>query len=704
MTVTSASTYIIGKPRTGKSTLLETLILRDIDAGLGVCVIDPHSDLVRGVMAHMPPSRADDVILLDLLAPDVAFGINPFACENANDPIAVERTVTRVMQIFERLWGFGTQNSSWGPRLEQHLRSVTLVLLEHGLTMTEAPLLLSLTDSSIRQHLIKTLGNPQIRAFWEEFESLTKREKEMRIESTSNKLAAFVDTPLGRHIVGQEEDTINWRSAMDAGKIVLVKLDAQLADLSGLIGSVIVGRILEAGLSRENDAVRRPFHLYCDEFQRFATDDFARLLTETGKWGIQTTVAHQYRGQLDERNRGATLQAGNLVVFSVSGEDATELAGNFKVTIPDPPVPREVPIRVPAAHVINHLLHHGHANPEVIRRARTFFAPFQGSWFEAGKANGLSQWEDRYLRDRWMTGKIGSFYPGAEKGLDQMDALLVAIHRSEHDNLNSLAVAQELYCIADMLGKYLSLAGFGGTGCEYVLARPDAQALLSGFACPQVFFPCPSWYSWESARVDLWLEEFLPMYERRSDGRPLSGYDYYLLTGEWLDEEVLQPHHRRTFATEIVVKEQKRFQAFWEAFMQLAELLRREPIMIDSGQYETIYEPSRTYSDVSDQIANELVTLPRFCAKTRYQGVEETIAVAPVALPKTHVPIVPAGRNRRDVVAALEQRHRQLRDDSSPPPPSAPRTPNPQTPPPTRPHLADGLPPRLPAAFHPVDD
>src|SRR5947199_3996889 len=148
------------------------------------------------------------------------------------------------------------------------------------------------------------------------------------------------------NIVGQSKTALNCREVMDKGKILLVQLNPRLEDISNLIGSVIIGQILNAALSRKDvvESERKQFSLYADEYQRFATEDFAILLSEARKFGIATTIAHQYLDQLDEHNRGASVNAANLVVFRVSGQDAEELAKEFDATPPKPEIIGQRPI------------------------------------------------------------------------------------------------------------------------------------------------------------------------------------------------------------------------------------------------------------------------------------------------------------------------------------------------------------------------
>src|SRR5207248_11328236 len=155
--------------------------------------------------------------------------------------------------------------------------------------------------------------------------------------STLNKIDEFLSLPVIQQIVGQSVSTLDFQKIMDEGKILLVKLPARLEQVSSLIGSIIIGQLLNTAYARSHipPQMRKQFCIYADEYQRFATPDFATLLVEARKFGIATTIAHQFRNQLDVNNKGATLNAANMVVFAVSGEDAEELAKEFRAK-PEP--------------------------------------------------------------------------------------------------------------------------------------------------------------------------------------------------------------------------------------------------------------------------------------------------------------------------------------------------------------------------------
>lgn len=319
--------YLIGKTHQGKSALIEQMITQDMAAGRGLCLLDPHGDLTERVLARLPSSRHGDVTLLDLHDSERPFGLNLFACPDPQNPASVARTVSRVMEIFAKVWDVGPDT----PRLGRVLRNVTATLAETGLTMAEIPDLLE--DRDYRAGIVKQVGNPQVQRFWRFFETIPKRDFPFWIESTLNRVDPYVTDPL-RTIVGQQSNTVHWREAMDGRQIILVKLDPELPEPTSILGATIVGQILDAAFSRTTlpPEKRVPFMLYADEYQRFATPAFATLLEQARKFGMATTLAHQRRSQLDHAHRATPLGAVNLVVFAVSGADAEELAKEFDAT------------------------------------------------------------------------------------------------------------------------------------------------------------------------------------------------------------------------------------------------------------------------------------------------------------------------------------------------------------------------------------
>ena len=361
-------TYIIGANGTGKTGLIENLVIQDIQQGLGVGLLDPHGDLTQAILSRITDTREKDVIFLDIADEDFPFGVNLFSCSNPSSLKAVQYVVDQVMHIFDKL--FDVDSST--PLLSEYLRNCTHTLVVNpGYTMADIPLLL--LNSECRKKLVSGVTDSDVRLFWQTYDQMKPSEQREEAASTLRRVREFLQ-PLSRNIVGQASTTINLRSVVDERKILLVKLDARLPSVTSLIGSVIIAQLLNAAYSRIDLDVtkRKQFNVYADEFQRFATEDFATLLTEARKFGIATTIAHQMREQLDAQNRGATLNVANLVMFKISGKDAEELAAEFDSTPPPPEIIGQKPIYSPKRDVVDHLVKNGHKNPAVNSFASTY--------------------------------------------------------------------------------------------------------------------------------------------------------------------------------------------------------------------------------------------------------------------------------------------------------------------------------------------
>ncbi len=327
-------TYVLGINGTGKSNLLLNVALSDIAAGDGLCLLDPHGDLVDDILTRIPEHRLKDVILFDPGDIDYPLGLNIFECPNRDDPKLVDRICSEVVLTFKKLFP-----DFWGPRMEDLLRHSILTLIATP-DCTMLDLLPLLTDPEARARYVSRTTDPILRHYWAQAFPENKRSQSEWVSSSLNKIGRFLTNPVIRNIVSQPKSAFDFRAIMDEGKVLLVNLSkGQLGeDNSGLLGSVLVGKILIAALSRSEVgfAERRPFHLIVDEYHSFATESFPTLQSEGRKFGIDTLVAHQYRDQLDDLNRGSTLNVGNFILFRLTGRDAREMAMQFDNTPPEP--------------------------------------------------------------------------------------------------------------------------------------------------------------------------------------------------------------------------------------------------------------------------------------------------------------------------------------------------------------------------------
>ena len=350
--------YIVGLQGMGKSGLLENLIIDDIKQGLGVCVLDPHGELIDHVIARLP-GREKDVILLDIAEEEYFFGLNLLECADPTNTRKVSFTRSQVLHVFEKAFGV---SMSATPRIYDYLFNCAYTLIANpGHTLLEIPLLF---NDTCRQKLLSNVYSAEVHKFWDDHKHLPQQEKLKEERELLRRLNDLSDDPL-RFIVGQSQTTINVQKIMDEGKILLVKLNRRLEQATSLVGSMIVALILNASAAR---TTYKQFHLYADEFQRFATEDFATLLEEARKSGIGVTMAHQNRAQLELSEKQAdaelkkrTLNVGNIVVFRIP-TDAHELAGQFDTT----PLPSEMrleQVQTPVTEVLG-WLSSGRAHPD----------------------------------------------------------------------------------------------------------------------------------------------------------------------------------------------------------------------------------------------------------------------------------------------------------------------------------------------------
>src|SRR6266704_859695 len=327
--------YITGIQGTGKSVLIENLIIQDIKQNMGVCLLDPHGDLTQAVLSRLPERREKDVIYLDINNYRYPFGVNLFQCPDLSNLVEVQKTIDQVIHVFEKLLGVSHET----PLILEYLQNCTHTLIANpGYTMADIPLLLQ--DGACRKKLVTNVTDSDVQLFWRLHEQKKPADQSYDTSSTLRRVRQFLQ-PLSRPIVGQSASSIDIRKVMDEGKILLVKLDTTVESITELIGSLIIALFLNAAKSRADLPVnkRRQFNLYADEFQRFSTEDFATLLEEARKYGVATTIAHQNRGQLDSKNsqletnlKDRTRSAANLIVFRINSKDAGDLAGEFDIT------------------------------------------------------------------------------------------------------------------------------------------------------------------------------------------------------------------------------------------------------------------------------------------------------------------------------------------------------------------------------------
>lgn len=324
----SRHVYIIGQTGAGKTGTLELLALSDIFHGQGYAIIDPHGDFAINNLRFIPGSRLDDVVYFNPADTAYPLGFNPL---EITDPNQKSNISSEVIGVLKRMFG-----ESWGPRLEYILRYTILALLDRPET-TMLDITRMLTDKKFRKETLGYCQDTVVLQFWNiEFASWSEKFQSEAIAPVLNKVGAFTANPVIRNIVGQPKSTFNIRQIMDDGKILVVNLSKGLIgeDNASILGAFMVTKIQLAAMSRsdipdiEN---RRPFYLYVDEFQNFATDSFATILSEARKYGLNLTVANQYIAQMSDTVRSAVFgNVGTMISFRSSVDDAAILGKQFE--------------------------------------------------------------------------------------------------------------------------------------------------------------------------------------------------------------------------------------------------------------------------------------------------------------------------------------------------------------------------------------
>jgi type IV secretory pathway TraG/TraD family ATPase VirD4 len=321
-----AHMYLIGKTGVGKSTLLETLIKHDLTGGHGIALIDPHGDLVQRVLSEIPEHRKADVVYFNVPDTKHSLAFNPLQhVPVSRRPLAA----SGMLNVFKRLW-----QDSWGPRLEHILRNALLALLDQP-EATLADVLRLLDDREFRAQAANNSMNQQVRNFWlKEYEGYPARLRAEAIAPVQNKVGAFLSDPVLNRILTQPKSSFRLRDIMDHQKILLVNLAKGVIgeDTASLLGSLLVARLGLAALSRADidEAERRDFFVYLDEFHSFATLSLTAMLSELRKFHTGLILSQQYLAQVDDQLRDAIFgNVGTIICFRVGAVDAELLAREF---------------------------------------------------------------------------------------------------------------------------------------------------------------------------------------------------------------------------------------------------------------------------------------------------------------------------------------------------------------------------------------
>lgn len=318
--------YVLGKTGTGKSALLERLLLRVIEQGGGCALLDPHGDLAEKLLDFIPRHRVNDIVLFDPSDTEFPIGLN--LLENTI-PERRSLVASGALSVFRKVYA-----EYWGPRMEHIFRNTLLALLDvRGTTLLGVPRML--VEEKFRASVIRQVKDPLVRFFWtREFPMYPKPFLAEVVAPVENKVMGLLASPTLRHIVGQHSSTISPRDIMDKGHILIANLSkGRLSeDASALLGAVLVTKFELAAYSRTDvpPDERRPFTFMLDEFASFVTDSFQSLLSEGRKYGLSLVLAHQHLGQLGNELRRAVIgNAGTLITFRLGAEDAEILGPEY---------------------------------------------------------------------------------------------------------------------------------------------------------------------------------------------------------------------------------------------------------------------------------------------------------------------------------------------------------------------------------------
>jgi len=322
--------YVVGKTGMGKSNLLENMAIQDIQNGKGVCVIDPHGEFADKMLKAVPAQRINDVIYFnpaDVEYP-IAFNILEAVEEDKKNLIA-----SGMMGVFKKIWP-----DVWSARMEYILNNTILALLDYpGSTMLGVSRMMS--DSDFRKRVYPAIKDPVVKGFWiNEFDKWDDKFRKESVAAIQNKVGQFLSSSVIRHVVGQPKSSIDLRDIMDNQKILIVNLSKGRIgeDSMRLLGGMLITKLQLAVMGRVDipEEQRKDFYLYVDEFQNFANESFAGILSEARKYRLNLILTHQYINQLIFDNNTSMRDAifgnvGTIISFRVGAEDAEFLEKEF---------------------------------------------------------------------------------------------------------------------------------------------------------------------------------------------------------------------------------------------------------------------------------------------------------------------------------------------------------------------------------------
>ena len=325
--------YIIGKTGTGKTELEKQMIMQDIQEGKGLCYMDPHGDAIEDLLTKIPPERAEDVIYFNPADNERPMGLNLLEAKTEDEKhFAATAVINMMYKLFDPY-----KTGIVGPRFEHAVRNAMLtVMCDEGATFVEV--MRALTDARYVQELLPKVDDPIVRRYWtDQIAQTADFHKSEVLDYIVSKFGRFVTNKMIRNIIGQSQSSFSFREVMDQGKILFINLSkGEIGEEnSSFLGLILVPRILMAAMSRADvsEEARRDFYLYVDEFQNFATPDFAQILSEARKYRLNLTVANQFIGQVEEEVKNAVFgNVGTIISFRVGVTDANYLAHEYTPT------------------------------------------------------------------------------------------------------------------------------------------------------------------------------------------------------------------------------------------------------------------------------------------------------------------------------------------------------------------------------------
>ncbi len=649
-------TVIIGQTRFGKTALLERMVIEDLKNDINAVLFDPHGDLTEDVLLQAASAQKADKVMLYEIAADSSYVFNPVEVKNNNDPMEVSRTVDSLMQVFRKHW----TTYAWGPRVEWVLSNCIRTLVANpGHTLDEIPLLLR--DDAFRSQFLPNITNPQVHEFWRWYRTLesTRRPQDewQLIESTLTRLSQFLANEWLVRILYQPTSTVDFDKIINntAGQLTIFSLPiGRLGEEpAALLGSLLLGKLATAIFGRIDYGAALPrLHIYIDELSRFSLPITARLWTEGGKYNIGLTATLQTLSQLqDEENKSAVLQAGNHICFQCIGTDAQVLSQ--QMPLPDPAsLMKPEAMLLYSSHAIEDILARGHPNKFIQLVGRYYFWMFdelqenknQGwveypffqhispddSWYEKLPHWFLSGWRtrrqdvqeaERYLNEYLLRSMQHEFYQ--EKTWFEQVKLLVKIITLLEGVLGiHKAYKQEQQ---EDWKNYLQTKSEG----TRMLISPREQEQL---------------YTWTlSEDADALNRQFVDVINASSAllGRKIDAETGEIL-GRWVEAKATFYQTLREIQYELAIKPDTYQIAYWEGkhlysfatnISYCGYLLEKEPIYIPSRSYRDVEYSRRTFADVRDELAQRLVSLPRYEAIAALVSEGKTAHIKTLPLP-----------------------------------------------------------------------